>query len=119
MHHDYIDQFLAKQNRYSAKNMAKPVPFFCYAPELLLHRQHPVTAQKRVYLSFRRAEVLNRQNKELQLDSDERLVGFSENIATAARGFSFPIPTRLTFSYPLRSQASLVPRSPRLLRSNS
>lgn len=33
MHHDYIDQFLAKQNRYSAKNMAKPVPFSCFAPE--------------------------------------------------------------------------------------
>jgi 1,4-alpha-glucan branching enzyme len=33
MHHDYIDQFLAKQNRYSAKNMAKPVPFSCFAPD--------------------------------------------------------------------------------------
>ena len=31
--HDYIDQFLAKQNRYSARNMAKPVPFSCYAPD--------------------------------------------------------------------------------------
>ena len=33
MHHDYIDQFLAKQNRYSAKNMAKPVPFSCFDPD--------------------------------------------------------------------------------------
>jgi hypothetical protein len=29
----------------------------------------------------------------------------------AARGFSFPIRSRLTFSHPLRSQATLVPRS--------
>ena len=38
--------------------------------EFLLHGQHPVPTQKRVHLGLRNPEILNRQNKDLQLHSD-------------------------------------------------